>query len=136
MATGTDEINTILERSKIVAMVGLSPREDSASYRVAEYLHGQGYRVIPVNPTVSEPIFGEQPYASLRDIADHIDVVDVFRRAEATDEVIDDAIAVGADAVWLQLGIRNEAGLVRARAAGLLAVHDHCMRVEHTRYRG
>ena len=124
-------IHALLD-AKTIAVVGLDTRQDRTAYRVASYLQGQGYRIIPVwFQQEADEVLGEKAYASLRDIPEHVDLVDVFVRPEQTDSVIDDAIAIGAGAVWLQLGIRNEAGLRRAAEAGLATMQDRCTMVEH-----
>lgn len=118
--------------AKTIAVVGLDTRPERTAYRIASYLQRQGYRVIPVwFQQEADEVLGEKAYASLRDIPERVDLVDVFVRPEQTDSVIDDAIAIGAGAVWLQLGIRNEAGLERAAAAGLATMQDRCTMVEH-----
>lgn len=123
-----------LLRAKSIAIVGLDDRPDRPAFRVARYLQGRGYRIVPVPvQRPAEEVLGERAYPSLRDIPFPVDLVDVFVRAEDTDRFIDDAIAIGAKCVWLQLGIRNEAGIARARAAGLAATHDRCTMVEHRR---
>lgn len=123
----------VLMNAKTIAVVGLDSREDRPAYGVAKYLQDQGYRVIPVHRGrfPAETILGERAYASLRDVPEPIDVVDVFVRPADTDEVIDDAIAVGAKCVWLQEGITNDAGLERARQAGLATMQDRCAKVVH-----
>jgi predicted CoA-binding protein len=115
---------------KTIAVVGLSSDPQSPSYGVAAYLQGQGYHIIPVNPKEQE-VLGERAYPSLRDVPQPVDVVDIFRRAEAVPGIVEDAIAIGAPTVWMQLGIVNEAAAQRAHDAGLNVVMDHCMRVEH-----
>jgi hypothetical protein len=123
-----------LMEAKTVAVVGLDAREWRTAYRIAAYLQAHGYRVIPV--PVQEPadeVLGEHAYLSLRDIPGHVDLVDVFVRSEHTGAIIDDAIAIGAGAVWLQQGIVNDEGLARARAAGLAATQDRCTMVDHRR---
>ena len=97
-------------------------------------LQQQGYRIIPINPTLSAPVLGETPCPDLAAVPVPIDVVEVFRRPEFTDAHITEAIAVGAKAVWLQLGIRNAAGIARARDAGLRALDDRCMKIDHRRW--
>jgi predicted CoA-binding protein len=116
-----------------IAVVGLDSRVDRPAYRIASYLQRAGYRIIPVHrgQFAADEVLGERAYQSLRDIPEHVDLVDVFVRPELTDPIIDDAIAIGAGGVWLQLGIRNQAGIERARAAGLAAAHNHCAMVEH-----
>ncbi len=126
-----------LRQAKTIAVVGLDNRPDRAAFRVARYLQEQGYRIVPVPvQRPAEEVLGERAYPSLRDIPFPVDLVDVFVRPEDTDRFIDDAIAIGAKCVWLQLGIRNEAGIARARAAGLAATHDRCTMVEHRRLAG
>ena len=115
---------------KTIAVVGLSGDPQSPSYEVAAYLQGQGYRIIPVNPNEQE-VLGERAYPSLRDVPQPVDVVDIFRRAEAVPGIVEDAIAVGAPTIWMQLGIVNEVAAQRAHAAGLNVVMDHCMHIEH-----
>jgi predicted CoA-binding protein len=124
------KIRALLERSKVVAVVGLSDRPERDSHGVARYLQRAGYRVIPVNPQATE-ILGEKAYADLRDVPDKIDVVDIFRRPEFVPDIVDAAIAVGAQAVWMQLGVVHEEAAARARAAGLEVVMDRCIAVEH-----
>ena len=125
-----DEIKKILTESKTIAVVGLSPKEDRPSYRVASYLKSQGYRIIPVNPNAQE-ILGEKSYPDLRSIPENIDVVDIFRKSEDVPPVVDEAIQTGAKAVWMQEDIVNEPAAQKARSAGLLVVMDRCMLKEH-----
>lgn len=125
----------ILETSHTVAVVGLSPREGSDSLKVGRYLAKHGYRVIPVNPTVTE-VMGEKSYPDLSSIPEPVDVVDIFRRPEAVPPIVEEAVKIGAKAVWLQLGIVNEEAARRAREAGLLVVMDKCMRREHLKMTG
>ena len=124
-------IEEILTRSKVIAVVGLSDREDRPSHTVAKYLQSQGYRVIPVNPRLEGPVLGEQPYPDLGSVPGHIDLVDIFRRAADVPPVVDAAIEAGASAVWMQLGIVNEQAAERARQAGLDVVMDRCTSIEH-----
>jgi hypothetical protein len=126
-----DAVKALMD-AKTIAVVGLDTRRERTAYRIAEYLQRAGYRVIPV--PVQQPaaeVLGEKAYARVQDIPGHVDLVDVFVRSEHTGPVIDDAIAAGAGAVWLQQGIFNDAGLERARAAGLVATQDRCTMVEH-----
>jgi O-acetylhomoserine (thiol)-lyase len=103
------KIRSILERVKTIAMVGASPNWNRPSYFVMKYLQGKGYRVIPVNPAIAgKTLLGEKVYASLRDIPDKIDMVDMFRAPDEAPDVVDNAIAIGAKVVWMQLGIRND----------------------------
>lgn len=127
-----DEALTALRDAKTIAVVGLDTREERTAYRIASYLQRAGYRVIPVwFQQEADEVLGERAYARVQDIPEHVDLVDVFVRSEQTDMVIDDAIAAGAGAVWLQQGIVNETGLQRARRAGLVATQDRCTMVEH-----
>jgi predicted CoA-binding protein len=125
-----DDIIEILRTAKRIAVVGLSDDPTRASSSVATYLIREGYEIIPVNPTTSEAL-GRKSYASLRDVPPPVDIVDIFRRPEAVDEIVDDAIAIGAKLIWMQLGIINEAAAAKAHAAGLLVVMDHCLHIEH-----
>jgi hypothetical protein len=120
----------ILNSSRVVAVVGLSPKPDRPSYTVASYLKERGYRIIPVNPTVKE-ILGETCYPNLNSIRKPIDVVDIFRRSEEVPDIVEEAIKIGAKAVWMQEGVINEEAAARAREAGLLVVMDKCMLKEH-----
>ncbi len=126
------EITALLGKAKRIAVVGMSAKPERASYAVARYLMGQGYEVIPVNPMESE-ILGLKSYGALGDIPGAIDIVDVFRRSDQTDTIIDEAIKIGAQSIWLQLDVINDAGLRRAQEAGLVAVQDRCLKVEHAR---
>ena len=127
------DIKNILEDSRTVAVVGLSPREERDSHRVAKYLQGQGYRIIPVNPNADE-VLGERSYPDLVSIPEPIDVVDVFRRSEAVPEIVEEAIKVGAKTVWMQEGVIHEEAAARAREAGLQVVMDRCTMKEHRRH--
>jgi len=122
-----------LMTAKTIAVVGLDSRMDRPAYRIAKYLQDAGYRIVPVHrgQFPADEVLGERAYRSLRDIPHPVDVVDVFVRPEFTDPIIDDAIVIGAGAVWLQLGIRNQAGIDRARSAGLAAIHNRCTMVTH-----
>lgn len=132
-------IPQILNDSKTIAIVGLSNKPDRASYGVAEYLQGQGYRILPVNPAyVGEAILGEKVYASLQEAADamapsgtRIDIVDCFRKSEDIPPLARDAIAIRAGCLWMQLEIENQAAADLARAAGLDVVMNHCLKIEH-----
>lgn len=126
-----DAVKALLE-AKTIAVVGLDDRTFRTSYRIAAYLKEAGYRVIPVPfQQWADEVMGEKSYRRVQDIPEHVDLVDVFVRSEQTDSVIDDAIAAGAGAVWLQQGIVNDSGLERARAAGLITTQDRCTMVEH-----
>ena len=116
--------------SRVVAMVGLSTKPDRPSYKVASYLKEQGYKIIPVNLTEKE-ILGELCYPDLASVPELVDVVDVFRRSEEVLPIVEEAIRIGAKAVWMQEGVINEEAAARAREAGLRVVMDKCMRKEH-----
>ena len=128
-------IREVLEKSKVIAVVGLSPKSDRPSHRVGAYLKNQGYRIIPVRPAADE-ILGEKAYSSLKAIPQDIqvDVVDVFRKSEDVPPIVEQAIEIGAKAIWLQEGIVNEEAAQKARAAGLKVVMDLCMLKEHKRF--
>lgn len=125
----------ILNSSRTIAIVGLSSKPDQPSYRVASYLKEQGYKMIPVNPAEKE-ILGERCYPDLASIPESIDVVDIFRRSEKVPPIVEEAIRIGANAVWMQEGVINEEAASRARKAGLMVVMDKCMRKEHQRLHG
>ena len=126
-------IEKILRTAKTIATVGLSGDPEKPSHKIPAYLQGQGYRVIPVNPG-QESVLGEQAYASVSDVPEPIEVVQIFRPSDEVGPIVDEAIAAGAKAVWMQLGIVDEAAAARARAAGLDVVMDQCMKVQHTRW--
>ncbi len=124
------EIRDLLLRSRTIAVVGLSDRPDRDSHRVSSYLQRAGYRIIPVNPALTE-VLGEKCFASLRDIQEPVDLVDIFRRSDFVAPIVDDAIAIGAKAVWMQDGVVDEDAAKRARAAGLAVVMDDCTMRRH-----
>ena len=130
--TQDSEIKQLLENTKTVAVVGYSNKPDWPSYDIAHSLKARGFEVYPVNPTLTNGD-GEKVYASLADIPAPIDVVDIFRRPEDVPQVVEDAIAIGAKAVWMQLGIVNEEAAKRAEEAGLKVVMDHCIKDESGR---
>jgi predicted CoA-binding protein len=130
-----NELRDILEDAKTIAVVGMSNNAARPSFAVGDYLHKQGYRVLPVNPIIDQ-VLGVPACKSLRDIKEHVHVVDIFRRPEDVGPVVDDAIAIGADVVWMQLGIVNDEAARKARQAGLKVVMNHCMKVEHRRLIG
>jgi predicted CoA-binding protein len=133
-----EEIRQLLLNSKVIAVVGLSANPDRASNQVAWYLHHQGYRLFGVNPACPEQeLFGGVPMlASLDEVPEPIDVVDVFRRPEHTPDVARAAVAAGAGALWLQLGIRNDEARAIAEEVGLTYVEDRCLKVDHARLLG
>jgi uncharacterized protein len=128
-------IARILGSARTVAIVGLSPDELRPSHFVAYYLQRHGYRVIPVNPRAPE-ILGATSYASLSEIPEHVDVVDVFRKPEAVPAIAQEAVAIGAGALWLQFGVISLEGAEIADRGGLDVVMDRCLKVEHARQRG
>jgi predicted CoA-binding protein len=125
-----DEVRDILATTRTIAVVGLSDKPGRASYGVAAYLQRHGYRIIPVNPLVTE-VLGERAYARLEDVPDRVDLVDIFRRPEHAPAIVESAIAIGARAVWMQEGIVHNAAAQRARSAGLRVVMDRCALKEH-----
>jgi predicted CoA-binding protein len=125
-------IPELLLRSHTIAVVGLSSKKFRPSYGVAEYMQEQGYRIIPVNPNETE-VLGEKAYASIEDVKEHIDIVDIFRRPEFVAPVVDSAIRIGAGAVWMQEGVVHEDAARKAREAGLAVVMDRCILKEHMR---
>ena len=129
--TRDEDIRELLESARTIAMVGASDRPDRPSYRVMRFLQDHGYRVIPVNPQITgEHVHGEYVFHDLHQLGDPIDIVDIFRRPEAAGEAVDQAIAVGAKAVWMQLGVINHEAAARAEAAGLKVVMDRCPAID------
>ena len=127
-----ETVKRILDECRTIAVVGLSSQPTRPSHGVAAYMQRAGYRVIPVNPNETE-VLAEKSYASLAEVPDRIDLVDVFRRSEEAGTAVDEAIAVGAKAVWLQEGVIDDAAAQRALNAGLLVVMDRCWLKEHVR---
>ena len=131
------KLRRILGSVRVIALVGASANWNRPSYFVMKYLQGKGYRVIPVNPRLAgQTLLGERAYASLRDIPDRVDMVDIFRASDQVDPIVDDAIAIGARVVWMQLGIRNDEAGARAEAAGLEVVMNRCPKIEFGRLGG
>ena len=124
------ELKTLLTQARTIAMIGASSNPEKASYGIMQQLQKRGFRVIPINPRETE-VLGERAYASLADVKEPIDIVDVFRRAEDTPAIADEAVKVGARALWLQTGIANDEAAARAEAGGLLAVMDTCIAATH-----
>lgn len=120
----------ILRDSKTIAVVGLSSNRRRPSYGVSEYMQSAGYRIIPVNPGETE-VLGEKAYATLDDVPERVDIVDIFRRPEFVPEIVDAAIRIGAKCVWMQEGVVHEAAAEKARAAGLEVVMNRCILKEH-----
>lgn len=125
----TQEIADLLETSKTVAVVGLSADASKDSNRVAKYLKDAGYKIIPVNPSVSE-ILGEKSYPDLASIPDKIDIVNIFRKPEAIPQIVDEAIPLKPKAIWMQLGLANNEAAAKARAQGILVVMNKCIKIE------
>ena len=129
-----DDIADLLQSARTIALVGASDRPDRASYGVMKFLQDQGYRVIPVNPRITgEHVHGEYVWRELSQIGEPIDIVDIFMKSENVGPIVDQAIAAGAKAVWMQLGVIDEAAAAKAEAAGLKVVMDHCPKVEFAR---
>jgi predicted CoA-binding protein len=133
-----EDINTlrrILKQCRTIAVVGLSADWWRPSYFAAKYMQEHGYRVIPVNPSYQQ-ILGEKCYANLRDIPEPVDIVDCFRKSEDIGPIAEDAVAIGAKVLWMQIGVINHAAAEKARAAGLEVVMDRCVKIEHARLFG
>lgn len=130
--SGMVSIGEILRSARSIAVVGLSSKRYRPSYGVAEYLQNAGYRIVPVNP-LEETVLGEKAYAELDQVPEHIDIVDIFRRAEFVPEIVNAAIRLGARAIWMQEGVVHEEAAAKARAAGLEVVMDRCILKEHRR---
>jgi predicted CoA-binding protein len=131
------ELLAILDGVRTIAMVGASPDWNRPSYFVMKYLQRKGFRMIPVNPrAVGQEILGEPVVASLAEIAEPVDMVDIFRNSEAAGPITDEAIAIGAKTVWMQIGVRNDEAAARAEAAGLRVVMNRCPKIEYSRLFG
>jgi predicted CoA-binding protein len=133
-ASSADPIFDILTKYKTIAVVGLSSNPGRPSYGVTEYMQSAGYHIIPVNPNETD-VLGEPSYASLDEVPQKIEIVDIFRRPEEVPPVVDAAIRAGAKVVWMQLGIANEPAAEKARAAGITVVMDACLLIEHKKRR-
>jgi hypothetical protein len=127
-----DAIHAILDNCRTVAVVGLSPKPHRVSFGVARHMQAHGWRIVPVNPNAAE-ILGETAYPTLTEAARHerIDLVNCFRNSADIPPIVDEAIAIGARAVWMQLGIEHAEAAAKARAAGLLVVQDRCLKIDH-----
>jgi hypothetical protein len=130
-----EEIRELLRRVRTIAVVGLSPRTNRPSHGVAAQMQRFGYRIIPVRPAV-DAVLGEKAYTSLREVPDQFDLVDVFRAPEYVDQIVEECIALGAPAIWLQEGVVNIPAAERARQAGLIVVMDRCVYREYLRLFG
>ena len=128
----SDPIHELLKSSRTIAVVGLSSRKFRPSFGVAQYMQSAGYRIIPVNPAEKE-VLGEKCYATLEEIPEKIDIVDIFRRSEFVPEVVESAIRIGAKAVWMQEGVIHDEAAEKARRAGLLVLMDLCILKEHAK---
>ncbi len=126
----TDPIAELLKRAKTIAVVGLSNNPMRPSHGVSAYMQSQGYRIIPVNPKI-ESCLGEKAYASLLDVPEQIDIVDIFRRPEFVEEVVDQAIRLKVPAIWMQEGVVHEKAAEKARKAGIFVLMDRCILKEH-----
>jgi hypothetical protein len=126
----SEEIKAILESNKTVAIVGLSPKPERDSHKVAKYLKEHGYKIVPVNPGQKE-ILGERCYPDLRAIPFLVDIVDIFRKPEAIPAIVDEAVEIGAKVIWMQLGIAHNQAADKARKAGLDVVMSKCIKIEH-----
>jgi predicted CoA-binding protein len=137
-STYTDDyLRGILKSVRVIAMVGASEHWNRPSFFAMKYLQDKGYRVIPVNPQAKgEEILGEKVYNDLAEIPEKIDMVDIFRRADAVAPIVDQAIAKGATVVWMQLGVRHDAAAAKAEAAGLTVVMNRCPKIEYSRLHG
>jgi uncharacterized protein len=127
-----EEIRTLLERSHTVAVVGLSDKPYRISYTIARTLQDIGYKIFPVNPYLSGPVLGKEPYASVEEIGETVDIVDVFRRSEKVMPTAKDAVAAGAKVLWMQSGVANEEAAAQAKENGLTVVMDRCIMVDYT----
>lgn len=126
----SDAIGELLQRAKTIAVVGLSDIPMRPSHGVSAYMQAHGYRIIPVNPTITEAL-GERAYPSLRDVPEKIDVVNIFRRSEFVEEIVDEAIQLKIPAIWMQEGVINEKAAEKARQAGMFVAMDVCILKEH-----
>ena len=135
--TEEQTIAHLVRQPLTVAVVGLSPKTHRESFQVAQYLQRQGWRIVPINPNATD-ILGQKAYPSLSAAAaqENIALVNVFRNSDDVPPVVDEAIAIGASAIWLQLGIRHDPAMAQAHAAGLLCVQDRCLLIEHARVHG
>jgi len=130
MASATDEIGSLLRSARTIAVVGLSDSPLRPSYGVSAYMQSHGYRIIPVNPGIKGAL-GEKAVATLADVQEKIDIVDVFRRPDAVPEVVDEAIRLKVPAIWMQEGVIHEQAAAKARSAGIFVIMDRCILKEH-----
>ena len=127
----SEEIRGLLRASRTVAVVGLSDRPYRTSHAIAQALQGFGFEIFPVNPNLSGPVLGEEPYATVEEIGHQVDIVDVFRRSEKVMPVAKDAVAAGAKALWMQSGVINDEAAAYAKEHGLIVVMDRCIKVDY-----
>ena len=130
------EIRRILEESRNVAVVGLSESPYRTSHAIASAIQRAGYRIFPVNPNLTGPVLGEEPYARVQEIREPVDIVDVFRRSEKVMPVAEDAVAAGAKVLWMQSGVINEEAAEYAEEHGLTVIMDRCIKVDHAMFVG
>ncbi len=130
MITDDEEIRSILATSKTIAVVGASPKPWRDSGSIALFLAGKKYRVYPVNPNYKD-VLGMKCYADLKTLSEKIDIVDIFRNSNEVDPIVDEAIAIKAQCVWMQLGVINERAAARAESAGMKVIMDRCIAIEH-----
>lgn len=135
MWTSDETAADVVRRFRTIAVVGLSASPEKPSHRIPRYLQEHGYTIIPVNPMIQGEVLGEKAYASLKDIPDPVDVVEIFRLPKDIPPIVEEAIEIGAKAVWMQTGIVNNEAAERARTAGLTVVMDKCMMVVHASLR-
>ena len=135
ISTQPEAIRGLLQQARTIAVVGISAKPDRPSHEVAHYLQRAGYTIVPVNPAYGE-VLGQKCYPSLHEVPGKIDIVDVFRKPADVMAVVDEAIAVGASCLWLQLGVFNEEAGLRAEAAGLSVIQNRCVKIEHARLFG
>jgi predicted CoA-binding protein len=131
-ASEAERIAELLKSAKTIAVVGLSDGPHRTSYSVSQYMQSQGYRIVPVNPAITESL-GEKAYASLLDVPEKIDIVNVFRRSEFVPEVVEQSIQLKVPAIWMQEGVVHEAAAKKARKAGVFVVMDRCILKEHAK---
>lgn len=135
MAIGDEQLRELLRAAKTVAVVGISSDSSRASFGVSRYMQRSGYRILPVNPNIAE-VHGERAYASLEDLPEAPDVINVFRRSEHIAGLVEAAIASSAKLFWTQLGVRDDRAAARLEAAGLAVIQDRCLMIEHLRLLG
>jgi predicted CoA-binding protein len=132
-ATEAERIADLLKTSKTIAVVGLTDSPIRPSFGVSSYMQSRGYRIIPVNPRVKDSL-GEKAYATLLDVPEKIDIVNIFRRPDAVPEIVDQAIQLNVPAIWMQEGVIHQAAAEKARQAGIFVVMDRCILKDHMRY--